>query len=243
MATPPSSVRAGLAAVTAQAQADVQTITAAAGDDPAQIRAALFATAPLVVGDYGDGAAELALGWYEELREEARPRRPFTPQPFMTVQDDRLASAVAWATEGLHDLERQFLDTVEADVDRLVQEATDDAMNRLLPEIQKEVAAGFRDTITGNAIEDPEASGWRRFAQPDACKFCLMLAARGAVFTEDTARFAAHTNDHCLAGPSFDPEAPRADLLQYTASQRTRTPEQRARLREYLNEHFPDAHG
>jgi hypothetical protein len=85
-------------------------------------------------------------------------------------------------------------------------------------ELQKFVASGFRDTITENAKDDPAAFGWRRFARHGACKFCLMLAERGAVYRRATANFAAHTHCHCVAGPSYDPNAPRASALQYVAS-------------------------
>lgn len=213
------------------------------GQPPATVRTALFAAAPLVVGDYGDAASSLALDWYEELRDAAAPSRSFVPVPLAKVDDDALMSSVAWATQSLYELEQKALRSIDADADRLLAQATSEAMTRLLPEVQKAVAAGFRDTITGNVADDPDAVGWQRFTRPGACKFCLMLAGKGDVYTEATANFAAHTDDHCVAGPSFDPTAPRASAMQYLASRRKRTAKQRADLRDYLNQHYPDAPG
>jgi hypothetical protein len=73
----------------------------------------------------------------------------------------------------------------------------------------------------------------------------VMLADRGAVFSEATASFAAHTDCHCAARPEFanGEHGPEASVEQYLASTKNRTPAQRARLREYLNENYPDAPG
>lgn len=210
-----------------------------AAQGPADIRGALFAATPLIVSDYIDGSAALALDWFEEIREAARPPRSYTPRPFAVVDDDALMSSVATATTALHDLERD----ISRMTDDLLQQATEEALKVLEPAVQRDVAAGFWDTMTENAAEDPDAVGWQRFARANACKFCLMLAGRGAVYTEATADFAAHTSCHCVVGPSYDTEAPRADVMQYLASSKRRTPQQQAALREYLNENFPDAPG
>jgi hypothetical protein len=132
---------------------------------------------------------------------------------------------------------------IETDIEAETAKILAEIEVMLEAEVQKQVAAGFRDTVTENTNDDPDAAGWQRFARTGACKFCLMLSERGGVYTQTTARFAAHTNCHCVVGPCYDPTAPRASVLQYVASQRTRTPEQRAKLREYLNHNFPDAPG
>jgi hypothetical protein len=181
--TTPEQVRSGLQTVTTAAQAEVAAVTAAT-ESPTATRAALFAAVPLIVNDYADGAAALALDWYEELREAAPATKAFTPQPFVLVTDDVLAGIVARTTKALHEIERGILRDVET--------AMAESIALLGDAVQDQVASGFRDTITENVTADPAAAGWRRFARPEACKFCLMLAARGAVYTEATARFAAH---------------------------------------------------
>ncbi|MGH3504325.1 MAG: hypothetical protein ACRDQA_26015 [Nocardioidaceae bacterium] len=234
----PDQIRDSLVVVTASAAEDIQAV-AAQGDSPSSIRALLFVAAPLVVRDYGDGAAALARDWYDQLREAAKPGKGFTPQPVFTVDEDGVARSVAWATQPLYELGQSS----EWTVDDLVKHATDESMARLLPDMQKAVASGFRDTIVTNSNEDPEVSGWRRYARTGACKFCEMLADKGAIFTEASVRFAAHGDCHCLAGPSFDPEAPKASVEQYVASQRTRTNAESAHLRDYLNRYYPDSPG
>lgn len=238
MATP-EQVRGALSVVTSTAVSDTRSVVAAAaGRAPGEIRAALFAATPLIVGDYLDGSSALALDWYEEIRDAASPRRRFTPAPLGAVDEEALAGSIAWATTPLYDLERNA-----AKVDDLLEQATHESMARLEPLVQKGVASGFWDTMTGNSIADPAATGWQRFASGGACKFCLMLAGRGAVYREATVNFAAHTSCHCAVGPSFDPAAPHPSVMQYVASSKTRTPEQQVALREYLNTNYPDAPG
>lgn len=228
--------------MTAAAVADARKVATAA-HSPSTVRASLFAATPLLISDYGDGAAALALDWYESLREAAQVQRAFTPRPVNVIDDEKLMSTVAWATQALHDLEQEMHASLQANADQLLAQATDEAMTRLLPEIQKQVAAGFRDTVTRNTAEDPASVGWRRFARADGCPFCRMLASRGAVYTEASVDFAAHTDCHCVVGPAYDPNAPRADVMQYVASSKNRTPEQQAALRDYLNANYPDAPG
>lgn len=231
MPTAPERVRAALLRVTGAAQAELRAVAAAAPREPEAWRASLFATVPLIVSEYAPGASTLGLDWFEEIRDAAAPRHRFTPTPRLLVTDDDVAAMVAVKTAAL----REVQDDVEAliaEAERLTEAA-----------VQRQVASGFWDTVVGNTADDPDAVGWQRFTRDGGCKFCLMLAARGAVYTEASARFAAHTNCNCVVGPSYDPHAPKADVLQYVASRRKRSDADRARVREYLNEHFPDARG
>lgn len=253
--TTPSEVRAGLRVVTGAARADVRAVAGAAGEDPAEVRAALFAATPLIVAEYANGSAALALDWYEELREVAEVVSRFVPRPLTLVTDDDVRAAVAGATKALHEIEQGFLREVEKTADEQIREALTESLELVELQVEEQVVSGFTDTMTGNVEDDPDAVGWKRHARPEACKFCLMLAARGAVYTRETARFAAHGaftngkrtggNCMCIAGPAFGGQGIWAEAtpMQYMASRRTRSPEQRAALREYLNENFPDAPG
>lgn len=229
--TPPSDVRTGLTVVTDAAVAEARAV-AAAGSSAEEVRAALFLAAPLIVQDYADGASALALDWYEELREAARPSKLFDPVPLRLVTDEDVRASVARTTI-----------TLRATPDGDLADAVEVALTLLDSELRKMVASGFWDTMTDNSLNDPSAQGWRRYARAGACKFCLMLADKGAVYTKRTANFAAHGDCHCLAGPEFDSGAPLANAMQYLASRRKRTAAQKAALREYLNDNFPDAHG
>lgn len=211
----------------------------------------LLEAVPGVIDYYLDGAAELALEWYEDLRVEANPRRRFTPEPVTNLRLDLVRSQVE---QSFAEIQREM----ERDLDRLVTTFANEAQlmaDRLAPVVAEEIANGFRDTITENTKRDPDSVGWRRFARPEACKFCTMLAGRGAVYTEDTARFAAHGatvngkkrggDCMCIAGPAFSGEEiwTEATPMQYAASSRERTQAQRDNLRAYLNKNFPDSSG
>lgn len=242
MATP-DEVRTALTAVTAAAATELAT-AAEPAESAEELRALLSLAAPIIVSDYSDGTAALALDWYEELREIAAPRRPFAPEPIRLVTDEYVRSVVAASTVALVD-----------DPAGTSTEVLDVTLRLVVDSIPEIVADGFRDTITTNAVNDPASAGWKRFARPGACKFCLMLAAKGAVFTEKTARFAAHGavmagkrkggDCQCIAGPEFGGRDiwTEATPMQYLASRPRRDAYDRARLREYLNENYPDAPG
>lgn len=190
-----------------------------------QRRYDLLGGVPEVVAYYSDGSAALAADFYDDERAAANVTGSFTTDLIVTDRVVKLRRAIAWSAEPLFD--------------------GDDVLagKRLAEVVQLEAARPYRDTITGNTERDPQAIGWRRVAA-GGCKFCAMLAARGAVYTEATARFASHEHCHCTAAPAFvGYDGPEADVVQYRASRRNRTPAQRAQLREYLNEHFPDLPG
>ena len=229
MATPPDAVRTQLTVVTAAAAAEVSAAAASAA--PERALEASVAAAGLVVPAYYDAAGTLAVAWYDELRDEARPATPFTPEIVGEAPTE-------WIEREAARFMRE-LDAVDVEAELAAMTAEVEAL------VAKEVARGFRDSITGNTSRDPASVGWSRVARPGACKFCVMLADKGAVFRQETARFAAHLNCHCAARPEFEggDHGPEATVEQYLASQKRRTDAQRAQVRAYLNENYPDARG
>lgn len=192
---------------------------------PEQRRYELLSGVPEVVGYYSDGSAALAADFYDDERIAANVRGSFTTQLIVNDRVVKTRRAIVWAAEPLFVGDESL------------------AGKRLAEVVQIETARPYRDTITGNTEKDPQAIGWRRVAS-GGCKFCAMLAARGAVYTEATARFASHEHCHCTAAPAFvGYDGPQASTVQYVASRRSRTPAQRAQLRQYLTEHFPDLPG
>lgn len=232
MATSPDVIRRTLLRLTGLARRELRAVSEATKRDAQAWRAALFASVPLIVGEYGPASATLGADWFTDLREDSTRRlTPFTPSIVVPTSAEDMTAMVARNTSPLLD---PMLD-VEAEIERIIAQ--------IEAEVQREIAQAFRETVTENSKADPESVGWQRFTRDGGCKFCLMLAARGAVYVEANARFASHTNCNCLAGPSYDPDAPKADVLQYVASRRSRTPAQQARVRAYLNSNFPDAPG
>lgn len=213
MATEPDAVRGQLAVITAAAAAE---LSGATPDDVPDLL-------PLIIPAYYDAAGTLAVAWYDELRIESAPETDYAPR---IIGDP----ATDW-------IEREVEAFRDADPGQFMAE--------FAALVEKEVARGYRDSILGNVRMDDEAVGWARIARPGACKFCKMLADKGAIFVEETALFAAHKNCHCAAQPKFrnGELGPEASVMQYVASSKRRTPRDRARLREYLNEHYPDAPG
>src|SRR5699024_7951881 len=84
--------------------------------------------------------------------------------------------------------------------------------------LQKLLSGQANDTILANVRADPEARAWMRVTSPGACDFCIVLAGRGGVDTEEAVRFASHTDCACGAVPSWDPNAEQVDVFQYDLS-------------------------
>ncbi|TAJ46350.1 MAG: hypothetical protein EPO52_17610 [Herbiconiux sp.] len=219
----PRETRAALKVLTGEAVQTAAELLGRLGGAPEQQRAALLSTVPGLIDYYADGSAALALDFYDEQRQMVGQTSVFTSEFVVNDRTVKIRRAVAWASAPL------FTEDLDA------------AAARLGEVVQLETARPFRDTITANRRRDPAAVGWRRVTA-GGCGFCRMLADRGAVYKEATARFAAHTNCHCIAQPVFgaDDFGEEADALQYMASRRSRTPEQRAVLREFIATHYPD---
>lgn len=219
----PLETRAALNLLTSEASAIAAQALAATSGSPEARRLALLNDVPEIIGYYADGSAALAADFYDDTRSLAGVRAPFVTELVIAERVVKIRRAIVWAA------------------DPLFEGATDQTLARLMEVVQPEVARPFRDTITGNRQRDSEADGWRRITV-GGCKFCRMLASNGAVYRKETVRFAAHPNCHCTAEPVFAGQGSgqEASVMQYMASKRNRTPEQRAQLREYLDTHFGD---
>lgn len=237
MATSPDTVRAELAVITTAAAAELAEELA--GVPMERQASAALSLLPLLVPDYYDAAGSLGVDWYDELRDEAAPTTAYAPAIIGEPQTDWIEREVE---RFQRDLDAMTLD-LAVEADRIAAEIAALA--------QKEIARGYRDTITGNTRQDGEAIGWSRVARPGACKFCLMLADKGAFYrSKSTAIFAAHKSCHCAARPEFrgGDHGPEASAIQYAASSR-RARSERAqaernkRVRAYLNQNYPDARG
>lgn len=211
-----SESRRALTLVTGAAVAEVSRLIRSLSGSPEAQRADLLDAVPELINYYTLGSAALAADFYDDERSQSSARRRFTAEPVIADRSRKIGNAIAWASEVLFEPSPETLS------------------DRLAPVVQLETARPYRDTITTNRQRDPEAVGWRRVAE-SGCKFCRMLAGRGAVYKAETARFASHTNCHCTAQPVFrgDP-GEEADVIQYVASKRRKTDADRARVREYL---------
>jgi hypothetical protein len=227
----PRETRAALQLLTTKAVATGAELFKQVPGSAEARRFALLNEVPDLIGYFSDGSAALAADFYEEERELAGARRAFTPELVVVDRVEKQRRAVAWATEPLFDSGDE--------ASRLAAESL--SGSRLAEVIQLDVARPFRDTITVNRRTDPDAVGWRRVTR-GGCGFCRMLAGRGAVYKDSTARFAAHRNCHCIAQPVFvsNDTGIEASVIQYKASRRSSTPASRASLRAYIETYYPD---
>ena len=221
MAASASQVRSALSSLADDGVARLAAVLATLDGTPESIRGYLLDLTPVLISAYSDGTSSLAADWYDDLREQAAPAKSFSAEPVVVERWEKVGRMVAWSAQPL------FLPEPDREL----------VAKRLLPSVQKEIARPFRDTITTNTVRDPSAHGWRRVASGSGCKFCRMLADRGAVYSGKSARFASHTHCHCSAEPAFEPGAAASDF-QYVASQRRTSEKDRARLREYLNANY-----
>jgi hypothetical protein len=194
---------------------------ASTSGSPEARRLQLLDGVPDVIGYYAEGSAALAADFYDDERERAGVAQSYVTTSVINDRVVKIRRGIAWAAEPL------FVGEDAATPDRLAEI------------VQLESARPFRDTITTNRQQDPQATGWKRVTS-GGCAFCRMLASRGAVYREASVHFASHPNCHCTAAPVFrtGESGPEASAIQYKASRRSRTPAQRAELRQYLKDNF-----
>ncbi|MCR1785311.1 hypothetical protein KVF89_22415 [Nocardioides carbamazepini] len=247
--TPPEAVRSELQGLTGEAAALVAAAAAEqAAASPEAVRGALFEAADVIAETYRQAAAELAAAWYDELRDAADLTADlagaFIAEPVAVVDLDKLHTSVAVATTSLYELIQADIDRKAAEYEQQIADSIAVSVSKLQAELQKEIAGGFRDTITENTVRDDAAVGWRRHTRPsdsyaDGCRWCRLLADKGAIYSKVTARFAAHKECHCLASPVFDgDDGPMASVMQYVASKRKRTKDENKTLRDYLDKKY-----
>lgn len=218
--------KAALQLVTGSAVSAASALLANTSGSFEQRRAELLDGVPEVIAYYSAGSSALAADFYDDERELAAPPKLYLAEPIIPDRTVKIRRAIAWASEPL-------------DADDLLT-----ASGRLADVVQLESARPYRETILTNTKRDPSAAGWRRISG-GGCKLCRMLADRGAVYTDSTALFATHTNCKCSAQPVFSSGevGEEASAMQYMASRKRRTPETRARLRDYLNTNYSDFPG
>jgi hypothetical protein len=216
----PRESRAALKLITGEAVGSTLDLLSRLNGSPEVQRAALLDGVPGLIAYYSNGSAALAADFYDEERELAGVTSRFTSAAVIDDRTVKVRRGIAWASEPI------FADDLEL------------AGKRMSEVVQLETARPYRDTILTNRANDPAAAGWRRITA-GGCKLCRMLADRGAVYREATARFATHTNCHCTAQPVFKTDVgEEASVMQYKASRKNRTAAQRANLRDYLDTYY-----
>ncbi|WP_104150972.1 VG15 protein [Mycobacterium intracellulare] len=191
----------------------------------ADITQALFDIVPGIVQKWNLAAASVAADWYDHLRETDAVAGHFTA----IVPDigDQGAQALAgWGAEAF----KAPVEHEPVELDQL--SPVESARNRVEGGLQKRLVNAANLTVTESSKADPQARGYMRRTRPGACKFCLMVASRGAVYTKATATFACHEHCHCEAVPAWGGKA--LPVRPYKPSDRPMTAKDRARVRQWI---------
>lgn len=180
-----------------------------------QIGPALLDLLPAIVDTWALAAGSFTADWYDDQRDEAEVKGRF--RALVPNLGDLGAEQLArWGAAPID------LDTPDLNLVR----------SRIEGGLQRRVTNASRTTVMTSAIEDPQARGWQRVARSGGCAFCVMLASRGAVYTEKSADFGSHDYCHCSAAPAWGGR--ELAVKPYRPSGRDITEADRTRVREWI---------
>ena len=220
MLTSEAQQQKALARVTELALADLRAMLRGVDvQDAAAVAEVIVDGVPVIAERYGLAAGTLAADWYEELRD-----RQGAPGSFQAVIPDlpdrgRWEAMAGWIASG-----------DKTQVEELVSGG-----------LQRVIADMHRRAVMDSSLLDPAAAGWARFARGvETCDFCYMLVSRGAVYTDATAKFGAHDNCSCAAGPIWKGTEGARQVDAYRRSTRRRSEETTKRDNERAREWMRD---
>lgn len=111
----------------------------------------------IVLETYGATAADISAQWWNEMMVDPR----FLAEPVTGFDQAQLKMKTRWGTAPI-----------------LTSEAS--AYARMAGVVQQAIFGAHRNTVKVNAVASKV--GYARYARPDACAFCRILASRGAVY-------------------------------------------------------------
>lgn len=164
---------------------------------PEAVRAALFEYVPVLVSEYGNVAAAVAADWFDEFRAFEGVAGTFRAPLAAGIPVEQVTSRLGYATRASGPLFAGDSETLT---------------NFLAMMTNEYVLQPGRDTVMQAAHKDNAA--YARVPEPGACKFCLMLASRGFVYSQATAggtkKF--HGKCRCNSIPVWDETRARVEL-------------------------------
>lgn len=156
-------------------------------------RRLLDATLPLA-RSYHRASASVSASYYEQFRRAERVGGSPTPR---LGEFDEAALKVAMYVTGSEMTRKAML------AGQSPQAAMQTALSRTSMTLTRGVLSGSRDTIVLSSAADTQARGWARVTAGTPCGFCATMAARGPVYSEDTADFEAHSGCACVGEPYY----------------------------------------
>lgn len=131
----------------------------------------LLVNVPAVVTSLGEVAATEAADFYDEARSSSRPAGTFRAATAPAAPVEQIEAMVRWGVTPLW----------------AVGPRLEAALARIAGGTARLVRQPGRHTVLESTEQDPARPRYARYPNRGACDFCLMLASRGAVYTEDTA--------------------------------------------------------
>lgn len=131
---------------------------------------------PDLINAYADNAADYTTVWYGDLA----PESDYTPElPPVLIPEERIFGSIEWAIHTAADVTAAAA-KLAGSVDRMVYDAS-------------------RAVVEHNAVK--EKVKYARVARAGACRWCRLMATRGAVFTSAANSIKGHDSCHCVAVP------------------------------------------
>jgi len=212
----------------------------------------LYQVLPPLVDKWTTASSSAAATWYDQLRDANDVKGNFQAiiKPLVDPGSDALAG---WGSQPL--AESRIREARAAETDTPVNldapqalaepkvpteaDLVDTARYRVEGGLQKRLVNAANLTVTDSADQDPQARGWMRRTRPNACRFCVMVASRGGVFTKATATFACHENCYCEAVPAWGGKA--LPVGPYKPSDKPMNARDRARVRRWIKDNLTNA--
>ena len=154
---------------------------------PLEVKALLQEAFPQIAQDYGRMAALTASEFYADMRKEAGVPGLYKPYSAAPGETAALQASARWGIGPLFQATPDYASTLVL----------------LGGALQRNVFNTSRKTIELNSRKDPAKPRFARVPQgPTTCKWCLMLASRGAVYTDkksagDMGHQHNDYHDHC----------------------------------------------
>lgn len=153
---------------------------------PEAVRDALMEFVPLLVTEYGEVAAALALEWYEQLRFESGATGSYVAAAVLpsVINPERVEAKVRYAAGHLFDREYEAKGADGGLIVVRKPAAPEKALSVLTAATDKYVKQHGREAIAWNAQHE----GVRYARVPTGaktCSFCLLLASRDAVYLSE----------------------------------------------------------
>ncbi|MFD8618268.1 hypothetical protein [Streptomyces sp. NPDC059513] len=136
--------------------------------DASLISNALQLFMPSLIVEYGEMGAAVAVDFYDELREASSATKPFRATMAELPEQRAVQASVRWAVTPMFQEEKD----------------PDLTFKKLTEVSDRFVKDTARNTIFHSTDKDPSKPRFARVPSGSrTCKFCLMLASRGAVYT------------------------------------------------------------